>query len=64
MSYRDPSHTNGYEFTQGSGYELPEYPFVTPPELRGEAPGRYPVVIVGAGITGLTLAEVKTKLGV
>ena len=64
MSYRDPSHTNGYEFTQGSGYELPEYPFVTPPELRGEAPGRYPVVIVGAGITGLTLACSLARLGV
>ena len=22
------AHTNGYEFTQGSGYALPEYPFV------------------------------------
>lgn len=64
MSYRDPAHTNGYEFTQGSGYTLPEYPFVPPPELRGEAPGRYPVVIVGAGITGLTLACSLARLGV
>lgn len=25
--------TNGYEFAQGTGYALPEYPFVAPPEL-------------------------------
>ena len=24
------AHTNGYEFTQGSGYALPEYAFVVP----------------------------------
>jgi 3-(3-hydroxy-phenyl)propionate hydroxylase len=39
------------------GYELPVYPFVPPPEL---APGarrrRYPIVIVGGGLSGLTLA--------
>jgi len=64
MSYRDPAHTNGYEFTQGSGYTLPEYPFVPPPELQGASPGRYPVVIVGAGITGLTLACSLARLGV
>lgn len=40
----------------GGGYVLPEYPFVTPPELRGAAPRRYPLVIVGAGLAGLTLA--------
>ncbi len=36
-------------------YELPVYPFVEPAELRGSL-GRHPVAIVGAGLTGLTLA--------
>ena len=38
------------------GYALPEYPFVRPPELDGGGPGRHPLVIVGAGLAGLTLA--------
>lgn len=41
--------------TTGGGYELPVYPFVEPAELGG-AIGRHPVVIVGAGLTGLSLA--------
>lgn len=52
---------------QLGGYALPEYQFVVPPELAGgtqadgaRAPaspvGRYPVVILGAGLAGLTLA--------
>jgi len=32
-SFQDVQFTNGYEFTQGTGYTLPEYAFVTPPEL-------------------------------
>ncbi len=39
----------------GGQYELPVYPFVEPAELRC-ALGRHPVAIVGAGLTGLTLA--------
>jgi len=39
----------------GGAYELPVYPFVEPAELRGERL-RHPVVIVGAGLTGLTAA--------
>jgi 3-(3-hydroxy-phenyl)propionate hydroxylase len=39
----------------GGHYELPVYPFVEPAELRGGL-GRHPVAIVGAGLTGLTLA--------
>ncbi len=42
--------------TSSGGYTLPTYPYVTPPELRGQDPGVYPVVIVGAGLSGLTLA--------
>ncbi|SFV07929.1 FAD-dependent oxidoreductase [Pseudoduganella namucuonensis] len=38
------------------GYTLPTYPYVTPPELSGGDRGVYPVVIVGAGLSGLTLA--------
>jgi 3-(3-hydroxy-phenyl)propionate hydroxylase len=37
------------------GYELPVYPFVPPPELAGGARRRYPIVIVGGGLSGLTL---------
>jgi 3-(3-hydroxy-phenyl)propionate hydroxylase len=37
-------------------YELPVYPFVPPPELSGGARRRYPIVIVGGGLSGLTLA--------
>ena len=28
--YADTTFSNGYEFTQGSGYQLPEYPFTAP----------------------------------
>lgn len=37
------------------GYELPVYPFVPPPELAGGEMRRYPIVIVGGGLAGLTL---------
>jgi 3-(3-hydroxy-phenyl)propionate hydroxylase len=37
------------------GYELPIYPFRTPPELTSGRQPRYPVVIAGGGLTGLTL---------
>ena len=62
--YKAPAHTNSYEFTQGSGYQLPEYPFVPPPELGDTQPRRHPIVIVGGGITGLTLACSLARLGV
>jgi 3-(3-hydroxy-phenyl)propionate hydroxylase len=38
------------------GYELPVYPFIPPPELAGGARKRYRIVIVGGGLSGLTLA--------
>ncbi|SFU89308.1 3-(3-hydroxy-phenyl)propionate hydroxylase [Polaromonas sp. YR568] len=56
--------TNGYEFAQGTGYTLPEYPFVAPPELRTGEVKRHPVVIVGGGITGLTLACALADYGI
>lgn len=40
----------------GSGYTLPTFAFKAPPELSGGGPQRYPVVIIGAGLAGLTLA--------
>ncbi len=41
--------------TTGGAYELPVYPFVEPAELHGKI-GRHPVVVVGAGLAGLTAA--------
>jgi 3-(3-hydroxy-phenyl)propionate hydroxylase len=41
---------------QTSGYTLPVYPFEPPPELQDGSTSRYPVVIVGAGLCGLTAA--------
>ncbi len=43
-------------FRFAAPYELPSYPFLTPDDLRGGARRRYPIVIVGAGPAGLTLA--------
>lgn len=54
----------GCEFARGSGYVLPEYPFVEPPELRSGEPGHHPIVIVGGGLTGLTMACALASQGV
>jgi 3-(3-hydroxy-phenyl)propionate hydroxylase len=45
-------------------YTLPEYPFRVPPELSGAAQRSQPVVIVGAGLAGLTAACALAQLGV
>ena len=39
-----------------SNYKLPHYPFVVPDELRTGTVKHHPIVIVGAGLSGLTLA--------
>ncbi len=63
-SYAQTAFTNSYEFTQGSGYALPEFPFVAPPELGRADVARHAIVIVGGGIVGLTLACSLAHLGV
>jgi len=61
--YADTAYTNGYQFTAGSGYQLPEYTFVAPPEIASGQIGHESIVIVGGGITGLTLACALARLG-
>jgi 3-(3-hydroxy-phenyl)propionate hydroxylase len=43
-------------YTFAPAYELPSWPFVAPPELASREVVRHPIVIVGAGPAGLTLA--------
>ncbi|MBE7369435.1 FAD-dependent oxidoreductase [Ramlibacter pallidus] len=62
--YAEMAHSNGYEFTSGSGYELPEYPFREPPEIASGQASHHPVVIVGGGITGLTAACALAQYGI
>ncbi|MDM0036038.1 FAD-dependent oxidoreductase [Variovorax sp. J22P271] len=45
-------------------YELPSWPFVPPPELGADRVLRHPIVIVGAGPAGLTLACDLARRGV
>ena len=63
-NYTQTNFTNGYQFTQGAGYVLPEYPFTEPPEIKSGETGHYPIVIAGGGITGLTLACALARYGV
>jgi 3-(3-hydroxy-phenyl)propionate hydroxylase len=37
-------------------YRYKPFPYITPPELKGAAPRRWPVVVVGAGPVGLAAA--------
>lgn len=62
--YAETAYSNGYEFTQGSGYRLPEYPFHTPPEIASGQASHHPIVIVGGGISGLTAACALAQYGV
>src|SRR5688572_6092351 len=38
------------------GYTLPVYEYRRPPEIESDSIGSYPVVVVGAGLAGLTAA--------
>jgi 3-(3-hydroxy-phenyl)propionate hydroxylase len=62
--YQEAAHNNGYEFSQGTGYQLPEYPFVEPPELSTGEVKRHDIVIVGGGLAGLTLACALAQYGI
>lgn len=64
LAYADTPFPSGYEFTRGSGYQLPEYPFVEPREIGTGEVSHHPVVIVGAGLAGLTLACSLARYGV
>ncbi len=55
---------NGYEFSGGSGYALPQYPFTPPPELAEQQIRRHEIVIIGGGLAGLTLACALNQYGV
>lgn len=63
-SYAETALTNGYEFAHGSGYRLPEYPFREPPEIASGQPSHHAIVIVGAGLTGLTAACALAQYGI
>jgi 3-(3-hydroxy-phenyl)propionate hydroxylase len=63
-TYSAAQHTNGYEFSQGSGYTLPEYEAVIPDAVRSGETEHHRILIVGGGLAGLTLACSLAQLGV
>ncbi len=63
-AYAPPAHTNDYQFSQGTGYVLPEYAAVVPDAVRTGKAEHHRILIVGGGITGLTLACSLAQLGV
>jgi len=67
-AYQQTKAASGYAFSSGSGYPLPHYPFVEPPELAHALAGgerkRHNIVIVGGGLAGLTLACALNQYGV
>ena len=63
-NYTQAPAANGYEFSTGTGYQLPEYPFTPPPELNAKKIRRHDFVIVGGGLAGLTLACALDQYGI
>ena len=55
-AYQQSAFTNGYEFTSGTGYALPEYPFLAPPDIGAKQLVHHPIVVVGGGLAGLSFA--------
>ena len=64
LSYTQAQAASGYEFSNGSRYQLPEHPFTPPPELRTQNVVRHDIVIVGGGWVGLSLACALDQYGV
>jgi 3-(3-hydroxy-phenyl)propionate hydroxylase len=64
MPYAATSHTNGYEFSQGTGYQLPEYAAVIPQAVHSGKAEHHRILIVGGGLAGLTLACSLAQLGI
>ncbi len=62
--YSATAPTKDYQFSQGTGYVLPQYPAVVPDAVRTGAVEHHRILIVGGGITGLTLACALAQLGV
>jgi 3-(3-hydroxy-phenyl)propionate hydroxylase len=63
-TYATTALANDYQFSQGTGYVLPEYAAVIPDAARTGATEHHRILIVGGGITGLTLACALAQLGV
>jgi 3-(3-hydroxy-phenyl)propionate hydroxylase len=67
MQAFDKLSPNGWgecRYEPGSGYVLPEYPFVPPPEVASGQTSHHPIVIVGGGLTGLTMAGALARYGI
>jgi 3-(3-hydroxy-phenyl)propionate hydroxylase len=62
--YAPSSISNGYQFSQGTGYVLPEYAAVVPQAVHSGAVEHHRILIVGGGLAGLTLACSLAQLGV
>jgi 3-(3-hydroxy-phenyl)propionate hydroxylase len=63
-AYATTALTNDYQFSQGTGYVLSEYTAVIPDAARTGVTEHHRILIVGGGITGLTLACALAQLGV
>jgi 3-(3-hydroxy-phenyl)propionate hydroxylase len=62
--YVATAHTNDYQFSQGSGYVLPQYAALVPEAVQTGATEHHRILIVGGGLAGLTLACALAQLGV
>ncbi len=62
--YAQSQISNGYQFSQGTGYVLPEYAAVVPQAVKTGSVEHHRILIVGGGLAGLTLACSLAQLGV